>query len=703
MDVKIVHKLPGRIRLHYNKGTLTNKQTILVKVLLSTQEGIKNININPLTCSILIYYSNISEKQILALFKALNNEYLNDEDMLNSINETKAETGIIANLFIMAAKHFSKALLPVPISRIITMINTIPRIKQGLKTLILQKQLISETLDAAAISLSIANGDYKTAGSINFLLNMGETLEDYAKRKSYDNLAESLLNLQEQARVINDSGQEYAVLAHTLKKDDKIIIRTGQTIHADGIIIQGEAMINQASITGESMPVKKEINDVVYAGTLVEEGEIILKITAAGKDTKVSKIVKLIDDANNIKSAAQEKAEKLADKLVPYNFLLAGSTYLITHDIIKTSSTLMVDYSCAMKLAAPIANLSAMKEAAKYGIIVKGGKFLEETANADTIIFDKTGTLTNASPKVIDIISFNNYSKEEVLKTAACLEEHFPHPLARAVVQEAANKGIYHKEEHAKVEYIVAHGIVSTLYNKKVAIGSAHFIFDDEKIYTTQEEKEIIKKASKDCSSILYLAMDNVLMGIILIDDPVLPNAPEVVDNLRKTGIENIIMITGDCETAAAKAAKIINADDYISQALPEDKTNYVKKMRKNGYKVIMTGDGINDSPALASANAGIAMKGSSDIAGETADIILSDKGIESLYETRILGQELLKRISINNKIIIVGNSLLILAGLIGIIKPSTAALLHNTLTVSISANAMRPMLKEKNDSIKFF
>ena len=342
--------------------------------------------------------------------------------MLNSINETKAETGIIANLFIMAAKHFSKALLPVPVRRIITMINTIPRIKQGLKTLILQKQLISETLDAAAISLSIANGDYKTAGSINFLLNMGETLEDYAKRKSYDNLAESLLNLQEQARVINDNGQEYAVLAHTLKKDDKIIVRTGQTIHADGIIIQGEAMINQASITGESMPIKKEIDDAVYAGTLVEEGEIILKITAAGKDTKVSKIVKLIDDANNIKSAAQEKAEKLADKLVPYNFLLAGSTYLVTHDIIKTSSTLMVDYSCAMKLAAPIANLSAMKEAAKYGIIVKGGKFLEETANADTIIFDKTGTLTNASPKVTDIIAFNNYSKEEVLKTAACLE-----------------------------------------------------------------------------------------------------------------------------------------------------------------------------------------------------------------------------------------------------------------------------------------
>ena len=696
MNVKIVHKLPGRIRLHYNKGTLTNKQTTLVKVLLSTQEGINSITINPLTCSILIYYSDISEKQILALFKALNDDYLNDEDMLNSINETKAETSIAANLFIMTAKHFSKALLPVSVRRIITMINTIPRIKQGIKTLLIQKQLISETLDAAAISLSIANGDYKTAGSINFLLNMGETLEDYAKRKSYDNLAESLLNLKEQARIINDDGQEYSVLSHTLKKGDKIIVRTGQTIHADGIITYGEAMINQASITGESLPVKKEIDDAVYAGTLVEEGEIILKITAAGKDTKVSKIVKLIDDANNLKSAAQEKAERLADKLVPYNFLLAGSTYLVTRDIIKTSSTLMVDYSCAMKLAAPIANLSAMKEAAKYGIIVKGGKFLEETANADTIIFDKTGTLTNASPKVIDIISFNNYSNEEVLKTAACLEEHFPHPLARAVVQEAANRGIDHKEEHAKVEYIVAHGIASTLHNKKIAIGSAHFIFEDEKTHITQEEKEIIEKASKDCSSILYLAMDNLLMGIILIDDPVLPNAAEVVDNLRKTGVENIIMITGDSEKAAEKAAKIINADDYVSQALPEDKTAYVKNMRKNGHKVIMTGDGINDSPALASANAGIAMKGSSDIAGETADIILSDKGIESLYETRILGQELLKRISLNNKIIIAGNSLLILAGLMGIIKPSTAALLHNTLTVSISANAMRPMLKEK-------
>ncbi len=696
MDVKVTHKLPGRIRLHYNKGTLTNKQVVLVKVLLSTQEGIKSISINPITCSILIYYHEISEKQILALFRALSNDYLNDEDMLNSINETKAETSIATNIFIMAIKHFGKTLLPIPLNRIMTIINIIPRINQGIKTLLLQKKLISETLDAAAISFSIANGDYKTAGSINFLLNMGDTLEDYAKRKSYDNLAQSLLNLQEQARIIKDDGQEYSVLSHTLKKDDKIIVRTGQNIQADGIIIQGEAMINQASITGESLPIIKKIDDVVYAGTLVEEGEIILKITAAGNDTKVSKIVKLIDDANNLKSNAQEHAEKLADKLVPYNFLLAGSTYLLTKDIIKTSSTLMVDYSCAMKLAAPIANLSAMKEAAKHGIIIKGGKFLEEIANADTIVFDKTGTLTNASPKVIDIIAFNNYSKEEVLKTAACLEEHFPHPLARAVVQEAVNQGIDHKEEHAKVEYIVAHGIVSTLYNKKVAIGSWHFIFDDEKTNITQEEKNIIENISDNFSSILYLAIDNKLMGIILIDDPVLPNAVEVVDNLRKTGVDNIVMITGDSENAAYKAANIIKADNYISQALPEDKTTYIKQIRQNGHKVIMTGDGINDSPALAAANAGVAMKGSSDIAGETADIILNDKGLESLLETRILGQELLKRISTNNKIIIAGNSLLILAGLMGIIKPSTAALLHNTLTVSISANAMRPMLKEK-------
>ena len=696
MDVKIKHKLPGRIRLHYNKGTLTNKQIVLVKVLLFTQEGIKNISINPVTCSILIYYKDISEKQVLALFKALNNDYLNDEYMLNSINETKAETGITSNIFLMIAKHVSKSLLPLPVRKIITIINTVPRIKQGIKTLLFHKQLISETLDAAAISLSIANGDYQTAGSINFLLNMGETLEDYAKRKSYDNLAQSLLNLQAHACIIKDDGQEYSVLANTLKKDDKIIVRTGQNIQADGIIINGEAMINQASITGESLPFRKEVDDIVYAGTFVEEGEIIIRITAAGNDTKVSKIVKLIDDANNLKSNAQEKAEKLADTLVPYNFLLAGSTYLLTKDVVKTSSTLMVDYSCAMKLAAPIASLSAMKEAANHGIIVKGGKFLEETANADTIIFDKTGTLTNASPKVIDVIAFNHYSKKEVLKTAACLEEHFPHPLAKAVVQEALNQKIDHKEEHAKVEYIVAHGIVSTLHNKKVAIGSAHFIFDDENTHITEEEKNIINKASQKYSSILYLAMDNKLMGIILIDDPVLPNAANVIERLRETGVENIVMITGDSEKSASKAAKIINADDYLSQALPEDKTNYVKKMRKKGHKVIMTGDGINDSPALAAANAGIAMKSSSDIAGETADIILNDTGIESLYDTRVLGQNLLKRISTNNKIIIAGNSFLILAGLLGIIKPSTAAFLHNTLTVGISANAMRPLIKEK-------
>ena len=694
MEVKVIHKLPGRIRLQYRKNTLTSKQIILVKVLLSTQEGITSININPVTCSILVYYNGISEKQVLALFYSLNDEYLNDEDMLASINEQTSEKSIATSIIFMAAKHFGKMILPLYVRKFITIINTLPRIKQGLNILLFQKKLISETLDAAAISLSIANGDYKTAGSINLLLNMGETLEDYAKRKSYDNLAESLLNLQGQVRIIKDN-EEYSIPAHSVKKGDNIIVRNAQNINADGVIISGEAMVNQASITGEPLPVKKEVDDIVYAGTFIEEGEIIIRVTAAGNDTKVSKIVNLINDANNQKSKAQEKAEKLADKLVPYNFLLAGTTFLATRDIAKTSSTLMVDYSCAMKLAAPIASLSAMKEAANKGIVIKGSKYLEETATADTIIFDKTGTLTYASPKVVEIIGFNNYSEYEVLKTAACLEEHFPHPLSRAVVQKAQDEGIDHKEEHAKVEYIVAHGIVSTLHNEKVAIGSYHFIFDDEKTKISKEEVKIIEKAAAKCSSILYLAIGDKLMGIILIDDPVIENAAQIVDDLRKSGIEQVVMITGDGEKAASKAAAVIMADDYISQALPEDKTNYIKKLRKKGHKVLMTGDGINDSPALAAANAGIAMKGSSDIAGETADIILNDKGIESLLDTRILGQNLLKRISFNNKVIIAGNSILILLGLLGKIRPATAALIHNTLTVGISINSMKPLSKD--------
>lgn len=694
MEVKVIHKLPGRIRLQYRKNTLTSKQVILVKVLLSTQEGITSININPVTCSILVYYNGISEKQVLALFYSLNDEYLNDEDMLASINEQTSEKSIATSIIFMVAKHFGKMILPLYVRKFITIINTLPRIKQGLNILLFQKKLISETLDAAAISLSIANGDYKTAGSINLLLNMGETLEDYAKRKSYDNLAESLLNLQGQVRIIKDN-EEYSIPAHSVKKGDNIIVRSAQNINADGVIISGEAMVNQASITGEPLPVKKEVDDIVYAGTFIEEGEIIIRVTAAGNDTKVSKIVNLINDANNQKSKAQEKAEKLADKLVPYNFLLAGTTFLATRDIAKTSSTLMVDYSCAMKLAAPIASLSAMKEAANKGIVIKGSKYLEETATADTIVFDKTGTLTYASPKVVEIIGFNNYSEYEVLKTAACLEEHFPHPLSRAVVQKAQDEGIDHKEEHAKVEYIVAHGIVSTLHNEKVAIGSYHFIFDDEKTKISKEEVKIIEKAAAKCSSILYLAIGDKLMGIILIDDPVIENAAQIVDDLRKSGIEQVVMITGDGEKAASKAAAVIKADDYISQALPEDKTNYVKKLRKKGHKVLMTGDGINDSPALAAANAGIAMKGSSDIAGETADIILNDKGIESLLDTRILGQNLLKRISFNNKVIIAGNSILILLGLLGKIRPATAALIHNTLTVGISINSMKPLSKD--------
>ena len=392
MEVKVIHKLPGRIRLQYRKNTLTSKQVILVKVLLSTQEGITSININPVTCSILVYYNGISEKQVLALFYSLNDEYLNDEDMLASINEQTSEKSIATSIIFMVAKHFDKMILPLYVRKFITIINTLPRIKQGLNILLFQKKLISETLDAAAISLSIANGDYKTASSINLLLNMGETLEDYAKRKSYDNLAESLLNLQGQVRIIKDN-EEYSIPAHSVKKGDNIIVRSAQNINADGVIISGEAMVNQASITGEPLPVKKEVDDIVYAGTFIEEGEIIIRVTAAGNDTKVSKIVNLINDANNQKSKAQEKAEKLADKLVPYNFLLAGTTFLATRDIAKTSSTLMVDYSCAMKLAAPIASLSAMKEAANKGIVIKGSKYLEETATADTIVFDKTGAL----------------------------------------------------------------------------------------------------------------------------------------------------------------------------------------------------------------------------------------------------------------------------------------------------------------------
>ncbi len=525
---------------------------------------------------------------------------------------------------------------------------------------------------------------------------MGEDIEEITKRRSYNNLAHQLLCLDSSVQKVDvKSREEKTVSVKSLKKGDLVVFRSGSQILVDGIVENGQGMVNQASITGESLPVEKFEGAPVFAGTIISEGELYVKVNCSGNETKVNNIIQMIDNSQNLKALAQKRSEEVAQKIVPFNFLLTAITWLTTRNLTKTISTLMVDYSCALKISAPISVLSAMQEAAKMGISVKGGKYLEATANADTVIFDKTGTLTNARPAVSKIYTFRNFSEDEVLSLSACLEEHYPHPLGRAVVDAAVAKNINHPEYHTKVEYIVAHGIASTLNDKKTCIGSAHFIFEDEKIPYTDQIKKIQEKEMGLGNSLLYLSFDGELVGIIGIGDPVREDARDAIRELKKMGILQTIMITGDTEGAAKKIAKQAGIDKYHAQALPEDKVKFVNQENKKGHHVIMIGDGINDAPALSAADVGISIDGASPIAGDTADINLSHDGLNSLVIVRRLGQKLLDKMALNNRTIIGINSFLLIGGIVGFIPPTLAAVLHNSCTIGISLASMRPLLPE--------
>ena len=550
-------------------------------------------------------------------------------------------------------------------------------------------------LDATALTVASLTGNTNTASSISMLLTLGERIEEVTKQISYGNLAHKLLISDEPVHIFESGigSEEKTIPVEALKKGDLVIVREGSMIPCDGEVEDGEGMVNQASITGESLPVDKKIGSGVFAGTILCEGELIIRTRSTGRDTKVQNIIQMIDNSQSLKANVQRRSENIAEKIVPFNFALAGLTWLFTRNMTKTMSTLMVDYSCAMKLAAPIAVLAAMKESAENGISVKGGKYFETVAEAETIIFDKTGTLTYANPVVEKIYPMKDFSEDFVLQTAACLEEHFPHPLGRAVVLAAEAKNLLHPESHTKVEYIVAHGIASTIEEKKVRIGSAHFIFDDEKIPYDFCVKEIQHESLKTGQSLLYLSYDGTLAGVLAIGDPVRPEAKEVIESLKATGIKRCVMITGDTEGAAKKIAKSAGLDAYYSQALPEDKVSLIEKEKSHGGKVIMLGDGINDAPALSSADVGIAIEGSSSIASDTADIVLTEGGLNNVALTRILSQKLLDKINSNNAFIIEFNSALLLLGIMGLVSPQLAAILHNSVTVGISMKSMQPLL----------
>ena len=586
----------------------------------------------------------------------------------------------------------SKLFLPMPVRAVITSVKSVKYIWHGIRCL-MHGKIEVPVLDATAISVSVFRRDYATAGSVMFLLGIGEIIEEWTHKKSVGDLARSMsLNVNKVWLKRNE--QEILVKSSDIEPGDHVVIRMGNVIPFDGEVVVGEGMINQASLTGESLPVRRSKGQSVFAGTVLEEGEIEVLVKAVSGSTRFEKIVTMIEDSEKLKSSVEGKAEHLADRLVPYTLLGTGAVWLLTRNITKTLSVLMVDFSCALKLAMPITVLSAIREAGENNITVKGGKFLEAVADADTIVFDKTGTLTKATPTVKEIVAFSEYSENDLLRIAACLEEHFPHSMAKAVVDAAKERHLSHEEMHSKVEYVVAHGISSSIDDKKVLIGSSHFIFEDEGCTIPSEYQDRYDSLKPEYSH-LYLAIEKQLVAVICIEDPLREEATEMVRDLKKAGIRKVVMMTGDSERTAAAIAKRVGVDEYYAEVLPEDKANFVEKEKSEGRKVIMIGDGINDSPALSASDAGIAISDGAEIAREIADITIAADDLREVVTLKLLANAMMKRIHMNYRNIVGINSGLILLGVTGIVQPTVSALLHNASTLMISLGSMKNLLDE--------
>ena len=587
----------------------------------------------------------------------------------------------------------TQTVLPAPVRAVYTGIKAVRYIIKGIKCL-WKRKLEVEVLDATAITVSILRRDFNTAGSVMFLLGIGELLEEWTHKKSVGDLARSM-SLNVSKVWLKADGTEVLVPISQVKEGDEVLVHVGTMIPLDGIVVEGEAMVNQASMTGESIPVKKETGSYVYAGTALEEGEITICVKKAAGSTRFERIVTMIEESEKLKSSVEGKAENLADALVPWSLGGTALTYLLTRNATKALSILMVDFSCALKLAMPLAVLSAIREANVHHITVKGGKFMEAIADADTIVFDKTGTLTKAKPVVVDIVTFGNRDKNEMLRIAACLEEHFPHSMANAVVQESLSRHLVHDEMHTKVEYIVAHGIASQINGERVVIGSHHFVFEDEKCVIPADGQAKFDALPEEYSH-LYMAIGGELVAVICIEDPLRPEAEAVLRQLREAGIKKLVMMTGDSERTARAIARRVGVDEYYSEVLPEDKARYVEEAKKNGHKVIMVGDGINDSPALSAADVGVAISEGAEIAREIADVTVSEDDLAQLVILKQLSNCLMKRIHSNYRFVISFNLGLILLGVGGILAPTTSALLHNTSTLAISLKSMTNLIEEQ-------
>ena len=690
MKFIIKHEIKGRIRVHIIQNKMTYAQADILAFYLNNNKYVTFAKVYDRTSDATINYIGDRE-EIVTLLKHFRYDEVEVPTGLveNSGRELNAKyQEKLVNKVIL--RYAGRLFLPYPVRACVTTVKSVKYICKGLNCL-WHRKIEVPVLDATAIGVSVIRSDFETAGSVMFLLGIGEILEEWTHKKSVDDLARTMsLNVGKVWLVKNDN--EVLVPSSEIEVGDKVVVRMGKIIPFDGQVTDGEAMVNQASLTGESAPVRKCENSYVYAGTVVEEGEITIKVKETGGSSKFEKIVMMIEESEKLKSALESKAEHIADKLVPYTLAGTGITYLLSRNVTKALSVLMVDFSCALKLAMPISVLSAIREASMHNITVKGGKFLEAVANADTIVFDKTGTLTKAQPTVAKVISFNGYEPDELLRIAACLEEHFPHSMANAVVDAARAKKLDHEEMHSKVEYVVAHGISTKINDKKVIIGSYHFVFEDEKCVVPEGKEELFKNLPNEYSH-LYLAIGDSLAAVICIEDPLREEAEAVINSLRRAGISKIVMMTGDSDRTAKVIAKKVGVDEYYSEVLPEDKAKFVEKEKAKARKVIMIGDGINDSPALSAADVGIAISDGAEIAREIADITIGSDDLYNIVTLKLLSDSLMKRISKNYRNIVGFNTGLILLGVSGIIQPTTSALFHNTSTLLISLKSMQNLL----------
>lgn len=690
MKFVVKHEIKGRIRVHFCQKRMTFEEADTLQYYLDSQKIITSSKVQERTQDATICYTG-EKSAVIALLRSFHYEKVDVPDVYrqNSGRETNREYW--DKLVTKVVVHYgNKLFLPMPIRTVITGVKSVKYIYQGIHTL-LQRKIEVPVLDATAIGVSMFRGDISTAGSVMFLLGIGEILEEWTHKKSVDDLARSMsLNIS-RVWLCND-GQEMLVPTTKIQTGDLVRVHMGNMVPFDGTVAEGEAMVNQASLTGESEPVRKYIESTVYAGTVVEEGELTIRVKETNGSSKFDKIVTMIEESEKLKSGLESKAEHLADRLVPYTLLGTGITYLLTRNMTKAISVLMVDFSCALKLAMPISVLSAIREASNYHVTVKGGRYLEAMAEADTIVFDKTGTLTKAQPTVKQVVAFNGMSENELLRIAACLEEHFPHSMAKAVVQAAIDRHLVHEELHSKVEYIVAHGISSKINDKKVVIGSYHFVFEDEKCAVPDGMMEEFDKLPSECSH-LFMAIDHELAAVICIEDPLREEAAAVVRKLKETGISKVVMMTGDSDRTAKAIAARVGVDEYYSEVLPEDKASFVEEEKKAGRKVIMIGDGINDSPALSAADIGIAISDGAEIAREIADITVGADSLNELVTLKLISDGLMKRIHKNYRFIVGFNTGLIVLGVAGILQPATSALLHNTSTLMIGLKSMQDIL----------